>query len=65
MLININTADAIELETLPGVGPSTAAAIVRFRTEQGNFVTIEDLLQVSGIGPAKFAQMEPYITVGN
>lgn len=61
--ININTADSVTLETLPGIGPSTAAKIIAHRDENGLFATIEDLMDVSGIGPAKFAQVEPLITV--
>lgn len=64
-LININLATAAELEILPGVGPSTAESIVQYRTEKGSFATLEELLQVSGIGPAKFEQMRDFITVGD
>jgi competence protein ComEA len=61
--ININTASATELEALPGVGEVIAQAIVDFRTENGPFATAEDLLDVSGIGDATFAEMEDLITV--
>ena len=64
-LININTADEATLETLPGIGPSKAAAIITYRTDNGPFATIEDIENVSGIGPSTFAEIEPYITVGD
>lgn len=64
-LININTADAALLDTLPGIGPSKAAAIVTYRTDHGPFATIEDIQNVSGIGPSTFADIEALITVGD
>lgn len=51
--ININTADQTALEQLSGIGPATAAAIVQWRLEHGQFQTVDDLIMVSGIGPAK------------
>lgn len=62
-LIDLNRANAAELERLPGVGPATARSILNYREEVGLFQTIEDVMNVSGIGPAKFEQMRPYITV--
>lgn len=62
-LININTASATELETLPGVGPSTAKAIITHRTTVAPFATVDDLLQVSGIGPAKLEAMRAYVAL--
>lgn len=49
--ININTADQTMLESLPGIGPTKAKAIVDFRQKNGSFKRIEDLLKVPGIGP--------------
>ncbi len=63
--ININTATAAELETLPGVGPSTAAKIITHRQENGDFANIEAVMDVSGIGEAKFAAMSALITIEN
>ncbi|MFM8903593.1 MAG: helix-hairpin-helix domain-containing protein [Actinomycetota bacterium] len=62
-LININTANAVELEQLPGVGPSTAKAIIEYREKNGGFVVVEDLLKVRGIGPAKLREMLPRVRV--
>lgn len=62
--ININTATAAELETLPGIGPTTAQKIVEYRLQYGPFRTIQDIQNVPGIGPATFAKIQDYITVG-
>ena len=63
-LVNINRATVEELDILPGVGPSTAQKIVAHREEHGDFQTIEAIMDVSGIGDAKFNQMKDLITVG-
>jgi len=62
-LININTASQAELETLPGIGPTTAQKIIAYRDENGPFVAIEDLENVSGIGPVTFERIKDLITV--
>lgn len=61
--VNINTATAEELTTLPGVGPSTAQAIIEDRQKNGKFTSAEDLMRVSGIGEKKFAKMKDYLRV--
>jgi competence protein ComEA len=61
--VNINTAGPEELDTLPGVGPSTAAAILEFRREHGPFQSVEDLLQVRGIGEKKLAAMRDRVVI--
>jgi len=61
--ININTASQAELETLPGIGPATAAAIIAERTKNGQFKQIEDIMRVSGIKESRYAQLEPLIRV--
>ncbi len=63
-LVNINSADVAALDTLPGIGPSTAEKIVEYRETNGPFATIDEITSVSGIGPAKFEQIQPFITVG-
>jgi competence protein ComEA len=61
--VDVNTADVGELESLPGVGPATAAAIVAYRDEHGPFATVDQLLEVPGIGEAKLAQLRDLVTV--
>lgn len=62
-LINLNTATQAELETLPGVGSATATKIIDYRNKNGNFKTIEDIMNVSGIGEAKFNNIKDYICI--
>lgn len=62
-LIDLNTASEEELEELPGVGPAIAAAIVAFREENGGFASVDDLLDVRGIGEARLAEIRPLVTV--
>jgi competence protein ComEA len=62
-LVNLNTADQAALETLPGVGPVTAAAILEWRAEHGAFTAVEELLEVSGIGDATLAEIAPHVTL--
>lgn len=61
--ININTADAQQLDTLPGIGPVFAQRIIDYRTSQGRFSNIEDIKNVSGIGKKRFEQLKDLITV--
>lgn len=61
--ININAAGVSELEALPRVGPALAQRIVDYRSAHGPFRAIEDIMQVSGIGPATFAQIKDLITI--
>jgi competence protein ComEA len=63
--VNINTATAAELETLPGIGPKTADAIVEYREANGSFETIEDIMDVPGIGEGTFEKIRGGITVGS
>lgn len=62
-LVNINTADAAGLDTLPGVGPATAEAIITHRTEHGPFATVDELIDVPGIGDATLARLRDLVTV--
>ena len=64
MLVNINTAPAAELETLPGIGPALAGRIVEYREANGPFENIEQIQNVPGIGPATFEGLRDLITVG-
>ncbi|WP_025726649.1 helix-hairpin-helix domain-containing protein [Heyndrickxia ginsengihumi] len=62
-LVNINTADETELQTLTGIGPSKAAAIIEYREKNGFFKKVEDLKNVSGIGDKTFEKIQSSITV--
>lgn len=62
-LVNINTATQDQLETLPGIGPVTAQAILQWRTDNGAFSAVDELLEVSGIGEATLADLAPFVTV--
>lgn len=62
-IVNINTAGPDQLDRLPGVGPSTAQKIVDYRKANGDFKSIEDLKNVSGIGDKKFESLKDHITV--
>lgn len=62
-IVNINTAGPEQLDSLPGVGPSTAQKIVDYREANGDFKSIEELKNVSGIGDKKFESLKDHITV--
>lgn len=62
-LVNINTATQAELETLTGIGPSTALKIIKYREENGKFKTIEEIKNVSGVGDSKFEAIKDEICV--
>jgi competence protein ComEA len=62
--ININTATLAELDTLPRIGPAIAQRIIDYRTQNGLFQRIDDIMNVRGIGPATFEQLKDLITVG-
>lgn len=62
-LVNINTAGLDELDELPGVGPSTAQAIIDEREQGGPFTSIEDIMRVSGIGEKKFEKLKSSIRI--
>jgi competence protein ComEA len=59
--VNVNTATAAELESLPGVGPAIAERIVRHREEKGRFHSLEGLDAVKGLGPKKLHKVQPYV----
>lgn len=62
-LVNLNLADEAALDALPGVGPVTAQAIIAWRTENGGFRSIDQLLDVKGIGDATLAELAPLVTL--
>ena len=62
--LDINRATAAQLEALPGIGPALAGRIVDYREENGGFLSVEELLNVEGIGPKKLEGMLEYVTIG-
>lgn len=62
-LVNINTATNVELDTLPGVGPVTAASIIAWRQANGSFASIDQLAEVDGIGPGRLEKLRDKVTV--
>lgn len=62
-LININTANQEELESLPGIGEVKARAIINYRTQNGYFLNLEELMNVEGIGQKTFDQLKELITI--
>lgn len=64
-LVNINTANETELDSIPGIGPATAKNIIDYRRGNGPFSRIEDLKKVDRIGDKTFEKLKVYITVGN
>jgi competence protein ComEA len=61
--VDLNTASMDQLESLPGVGPTTAQRIVTYRSQHGSFSSINQLRDVGGIGQAKFAKLQDLVTV--
>ncbi len=61
--VDLNAATADQLQQVPGIGPSTAKAIVNFRQKSGPFQKIEDLLAIKGISKARLEKMRPYLTL--
>lgn len=61
--VNLNLADSAALEELPGVGPVTAASIIEWREQHGGFRSVEQLIDVSGIGEKTLAELAPHVTV--
>jgi competence protein ComEA len=62
-LVNLNTATEAELDTLPDVGPVTAASILQWRDQHGGFTSVDELLEVDGIGEVTLGKLAPYVTV--
>ncbi len=62
-LVDLNTADETTLESLPEIGPVTAQAIIAWRSQHGGFSSVNQLLDVDGIGDATLAKLTPYVTI--
>jgi competence protein ComEA len=61
--LNLNSATVAQLETLPGIGKSTAERILEYRDKSGGFKKVEDLMNVRGIGEKNFLKLKPLVTV--
>ena len=61
--VNLNTANQSEFETIDGVGPVTAGKIMAWRQEHGQFASVDQLREISGIGAKTFEKIKPYVTV--
>jgi competence protein ComEA len=62
--VNINTATAAELQSLPGIGARTAARIIEYRQKNGPFKKVEELMNVRGVGEKSFLKLKPQLTLG-
>ena len=63
--VNINSASAEQLSTLPGVGAKLAARIVEHRQKAGPFKSVQELMNVQGVGEKNFEKLQPYLTLGD
>ena len=64
-VVNLNAATPEQLESLPGIGPRAAQRIVEYRTKNGGFKKVEDLMKIQGIGERSFLRLRPLVTVGS
>ena len=62
-VVNVNTASAAELELLPGIGASRAEALIEAREQNGGFASLDELLEVKGIGDASLARLRPHLVL--
>lgn len=62
-IVNINTGTLAELDTLPGIGPKYAQGIIDYRTQNGPFIRVDDLVKVKGIGPKTLEKLRPLVTI--
>jgi competence protein ComEA len=62
--VNLNAASITQLQTLPGVGASTAQRILDYRQKNGAFKKIEELMNVKGVGEKSFLKLKPFVTIG-
>jgi competence protein ComEA len=62
--VNLNSATAAQLATLPGIGPKVAARIVEYRQKSGGFKSVQELMNIQGVGEKSFQKLQPYVTTG-
>lgn len=62
-ITSLNGANAAQLQLLPGIGPKMATRIIEYRKQHGAFASVEQVMEVSGIGPKKFEKMRPYLKI--
>jgi competence protein ComEA len=62
--VNLNAATAAQLATLPGIGPKVAARIVEYRQKSGGFKSVQELMNVQGVGEKSFQKLQSYVTTG-
>lgn len=63
--VNLNTATAEQLQIIPGIGPALSQRIITYRNENGPFSSVDDVINVKGIGPHLLSRLEAYTTVGD
>ena len=64
-VVNLNTASAVQIASLPGIGPKTAELVVQYRTKNGPFKKIEEIMNVRGIGEKSFLRIKDRLTVAD
>ena len=62
-MTNLNTAKLLQLQLLPGIGPKMAERVIQYRQAHGGFQSVEQIMDVKGIGPKKFEKMKPFLKV--
>ena len=62
--VNLNTASAEQLESIPGIGAKLAARILEHRQKNGSFKTVQELMNVKGVGEKSFGKLEPFLSTG-